>query len=161
MSRTRLGGEQFGKKSQHTVGRDVVDRAQAFDQAGLVHRPDLIEDNLSGLSLKANRNAGGIETPLCRHGRDNHCIDVSIHFIGRDNQAGACLPDFSALGGIESNEVNLEAAGYQRHSSRSHREGDERSRSSSWSSPARCIARKASSQPLRGREAERTTSWFP
>lgn len=161
MKRNRLRSEQFCKKSRHMVGRGLIHCAQAFDQAGFVDRAELIEHNLAHLASKADRNAGGIGPTFRGHRRNDHRVDVAVQFIGRNDRTGAGLSDLSSFRGIETNEIDVEAADYQRHSSRSHRVGEARWWSSSWSSPASCIARKASSQPLRGREVRRTTNWFP
>ena len=45
-----------------------VDLADALDQAGLGHRPDLIQHDLARFSLESNRYAGGIGTALGGHG---------------------------------------------------------------------------------------------
>lgn len=161
MKRSRLRSEQFCKKGQHMVGRGLIHCAQAFDQAAPVHRANLIQDHLSGLVPEANGNTSGIETALRGHRRNDHRVDMAVHFIGRDDQAGMGLSDLPPFRGVEANEIDVEVADYQRHSSRSHRAEEPCSRSKSRSSPARCMARKASSQPLRGREADRTTNWFP
>ena len=135
----RLRSEQFCKKSKNMIGSIGSNRAEAFDQAGLVDCAELIEDNLPRLPLKTNGHAGGIGTALRCHGSDDYRVDMPIHFIGRDDQTGAGFSDFAAFSGIEANEINLEAVNYQRHSSRSHREGEERSRSSRRSSLAWCM----------------------
>ena len=135
----RLRSEQFRKKGEDMIGSIGSNRAQAFDQADLVDRAELIKDNLSRLSLETNGYAGGIGTALGGHGGHDDGVDVPIHFIGGNDQTGAGLSDFSAFSGIEANEIDLEAADYQRHSSQSHWEEEDPSRSRSWSSPAWCI----------------------
>ncbi len=161
MRRSRLGSEQFRKERQYAVRCATVNGTQPFDQADLVDGADLIENNLSGLPAKVNRQAGGIGPAFRRHWGDNHGVDVPIHFVRGNDETGASLSDFSAFGGIETNKMHLEAADYHCHASRSHREVEDPARSSRRSSPAWCMARKASSHPLRGLEAELTTNWFP
>ena len=131
----RLRSEQFRKKGEDMIGSIGSNRAEAFDQAGLADRAELIKDNLSRLPLKTNGrgwdrddlfgkecvlgHSGWAGERVC-HGSHDDRVDMPIHFIGRDDQAGASLSDFTAFSGIEANEIDLEAADYQRHPSRSH-----------------------------------------
>ena len=92
------------------IGSIGSNRAEAFDQADLVDRAELIKDNLSRLSLETNGYAGGIGTALGGHGSHDDRVDMPIHFIGRDDQAGASFSDFAAFRWIEANEIDLEAA---------------------------------------------------
>ncbi len=41
-----------------------VDLADAFDQPGFLHRPDLIQHDLTRFPLESNRHAGGVGTAL-------------------------------------------------------------------------------------------------
>ena len=50
----RLRSEQFRKKGEDMIGSIGSNRAEAFDQADLVDRAELIKDNLSRLPLKTN-----------------------------------------------------------------------------------------------------------
>ena len=53
---------------------------QPFDQPALVYGPDLIQDDLTGLSFESNRYASGIRTPLGGHGGHDNRIDVLVSF---------------------------------------------------------------------------------
>jgi len=50
----------------------------------------------------------------------DHRLDVAVHLVRRDDEAGTGLADFVATGGVESDEVDLKARGYHCHSVRSH-----------------------------------------
>lgn len=119
------------------IGCSLINRTQAFGQAGLVDHADLVQHDLSGLSAKADRDAGGIGTPfgerrvLARsgragenrcHGSHDDCVDMPVHFIKGDNQTGPGLSDFVTFGRIEAYEIVLESVDYHCHSSWSHRE---------------------------------------
>ena len=56
----RLRSEQFRKKGEDMIGSIGSNRAEAFDQADLVDRAELIEDDLSRLPLKTNGHTRGI-----------------------------------------------------------------------------------------------------
>ena len=77
-----------------------VNLSQSFDQPALVDGPDLIQDNLARLALEPNRHTCGIRTPLGGHGGYDNRIDVEVHFVWGDDQAGASLADFTAFGWV-------------------------------------------------------------
>ena len=112
-----------------------VDLADALDQAGLVHRPDLIQHDLTRFPLESNRHAGGVGTALGGHGGHDDGVDMVVHFVRGNDEAGAGLADFTALGGVETHEKDVEPGGYHVQFFRSHRDVDGASRSMSWSSP--------------------------
>jgi hypothetical protein len=41
-----------------------VDLADTLDQAGFVHRPDLVQHDLTRFTLESNGHAGGVGAPL-------------------------------------------------------------------------------------------------
>ena len=77
-----------------------VDLAHALDQPGFVHCPDLIQQDLTRFSLESNRQAGGVGTALGRHRGYDDGVDMAIHFVRRNDEAGAGLADFTTLGGV-------------------------------------------------------------
>ena len=97
-----------------------VDLAGALDQAGLVHRSDLIQHNLTRFSLESNWHAGGVGMALGRHRGYDDGVDVVIHFIRGNDEAGAGLADFSTLGGVEAYEKDVEPGDYHVQFFRSH-----------------------------------------
>lgn len=115
--------EEFGEEGEDLSACQFIDLSHAFDQPTFVHRPDLIQHDLTRLAFESHRHAGGVGTTFCRHGGDDHGIDVLVHFIRRDDEAGAGLTDFAALGGIEADEVDVEAGHYHVHSFRFHVDG--------------------------------------
>ena len=112
----RLGGEQFREQGEDMRSGGFIKLPQPLDQPALVYGPDLIQNDLTRLSFESNRYASGIRTPLFGHacvlahagwagemavhgGHDNR-IDVLVHFVRGDNEAGAGLADFTAFGGV-------------------------------------------------------------
>ena len=73
---------------------------QPFDQPALVYGPDLIQDDLTRFSFESNRYARGVGTALGGHGGHDNRIDVLVHFVRGDDEAGAGLANFTAFGGI-------------------------------------------------------------
>jgi len=96
------GSEHLGQESEHFLRGGVVDFAHSFNQAHFVDGADLVQDDLSGLSLESDRNPRRILSPLRGHGRDDDGADVTVHLVGRDDQAGTGFADFAAFGGIEA-----------------------------------------------------------
>ena len=155
----KSGGEHFVQKGEDFLRCGGVDFAQPFYQSVFVHGANLVQDDLSISSAKPHRNTGGIGMALSGHRRDDDSADMTVHFVGRDDQTRTGFADFAAFGGIESDEVYLEAGCYHRHSFLSHFVAGSESRSRSASSLCSDMRRNASSQPLLGLVAERTTRW--
>src|SRR5436853_2264693 len=82
----------------------LMNAAQPLDQSSLVHRANLIEHDMSGFSLKLDRDAGRIGPSLSGHGSHDHRLDVAVHLVRRDDESGTGLADFVATGGVESND---------------------------------------------------------
>ena len=116
-------GEEFGEEGEDLSACQFVDLLHTLYEPTFVHRPDLIQHDLTRLAFESHRHAGGVGAPLCRHGGDDNGINVLIHFVRRDDKAGAGFADFTALGGIEADEVDVEAGHYHVHSFRSHVDG--------------------------------------
>lgn len=106
-----------------------VDFAQAFDQAALVHGPDLIQDDLAGLPFETKRHACGVRAAFRSHRGDNHGIDVMVHLVRGDDEAGPGLPNFTTLGRVEPDEKDVEPGRYHVQSFRSHLDVEADSRS--------------------------------
>jgi hypothetical protein len=107
-----------------------VDFAKAFDQSALIHGPDLIQDDLARLSFEPNLCTSRIGPPFRCHGSHNHCVDVMIHLVRGDDEAGTGFSNLTALGRIEPHEKHVEPGSYHVQSFRSHSEGVGASRSS-------------------------------
>jgi len=153
------GSEYLVPEREHFLPGGVVDFTQPLYEACFVHGADLVQDDLSGFSLESDSNPRWILSALRGHGSNDHGADMSVHLVGRDDNAGSGFADFAAFGGIKANDLNLESGYYHRHSVLSHFVDASESRSSSASSPFSAILRNASSQPRRGLVAERTTRW--
>ena len=97
-----------------------VDLADALDQAGLVHRPDLIQHDLARFPLESNLHAGGVGTALGGHRYHDDGVDMVVHFVRGNDEAGAGLADFTTLGGIETHEKDVEPRDYHVQFFRSH-----------------------------------------
>ena len=97
-----------------------VDLADAFDQPGFVHGPHLVQYDLAGFPLESNRHTGGVGAALCGHGGDDDGIDMVVHFVRGNDEAGAGLADFTAFGWIEAHEKDVEPGGYHVQFFRSH-----------------------------------------
>lgn len=126
-----LWSKEFCEKSKHVHAGGLINLAHTFDQPTLVYSPDLIENYLAGFAFEANRNAGGVGPTFRRHRGDNDRVDMTIHFVGRDDEARAGFTDFSAFGRIKPHEEHIETGGYHFQSFRSHLEVDEAPRSTS------------------------------
>src|SRR5438045_1097469 len=86
------------------------------NQARLVDRAKLVEDDMTVLSLEVAGHPGGIAAALDRHRRNNGGGDVTVHLVWRDNQAGSSLLDLGSHSGIQIDKVNIEAPDYHSHS---------------------------------------------
>ena len=111
-----LRGEEFGEEDENLRACHVIDLSHTLDQPAFVHSPDLIQHNLTRLAFKPHRYAGGVGAAFRCHGGDDHRIDVLVHFVRGDDEARADFADFTALGGIEADEKDVEAGYYHVHS---------------------------------------------
>ena len=100
-----------------------VDPAQFLDEPAFVHCSDLIQHDLPRLALEAYRYARRIRAAFRRHGGDDDGIDVLVHLVRGNEEAGAGFADFPTFGGIEAYKEDIETGNYHRHSLRSHVEG--------------------------------------
>lgn len=117
------GREQFREERQHVALGGGIDFPHPLDQPLFVYGADLIQHDLAGFAFESDRDAGGIGTEFRRHGGDDDGVNVMVHFVRRDDEAGAGFSDFTALGGIETDEADVEAGRYDVHSLRSHADG--------------------------------------
>ena len=101
----------------------VIDFPHPLHQPLFVHRADLIQHDLPGFAFESDRDPGGVGPAFRRHWGDDDGINVTVHFVRRDDEAGAGFSDFTALGGIEADEVDVESGHYHVHSRRSHVDG--------------------------------------
>jgi len=132
------------------------DRPKSSHEAFAINGTNLIQRYLSSFSLEANRYPGRVGTFSCSHRCDDQRLQITIHFIGRDNQARPDLPNLCSLCRIEIYHPDLvptRTSAYQFHSLRSKSlacNGSSNA-SSCTDGPA---ARNSSSHPARGRRAE-------
>lgn len=124
-----LWSEKFCEKSKHVHAGGPINLPHAFDQPALVYSPDLIENDLTGFAFESNRYAGGVGPTFRRHGGDDDRVDMTVHFVGRDDEARAGFADLPAFGWIQSYKEYVETGSYHFQSSRSHLEIDVASRS--------------------------------
>jgi len=96
----RLGGEQLSEESEYVCTGVFIDLPQPFDQPALIYGPDLIQDDLAGLPFKVNRQASGVGAALRRHWGDDDGVDVLVHLVRGNDEAGACFTDFAAFGWV-------------------------------------------------------------
>lgn len=130
-----LWSEEFSEQGEDMRFGGRIDLADAFDQARLVHRSDLIQHDLTRFTFESNRHTGGVGTALGGHGGHDDGVDMVIDFVRRNDEAVAGLADFTALGVVEAHEIDLESGDYQVQFFRSHSGVAGVSRSRSWSSP--------------------------
>lgn len=115
-----LRGKEFGEQSEDLRACHVSDRSYTLDQSAFVHCPDLIQHNLPGLTFESKRDTSRVGAAFRRHGSDDDRVDVVIHFIRGNDEAGTGLTDLTPLCGIETDEKDIEAGHYHVHSLRSH-----------------------------------------
>ena len=117
------GSEQFREERQHVALCGDIDFPHPFHQPLFVHCADLIEHDLAGFAFESDRDASGIRAGFRRHRRDDNGINVMVHFVRRDDKTRTGFADFTSLGRIEADEVDVEAGHYHVHSLRSHVDG--------------------------------------
>lgn len=115
-----LWSEELCEQSENMRSGGFIDLADALDQPGLVHCPDLVQHDLPGFSFKSKRHAGGVRTSLCGHRCHDDGVDMMVHFVWRNDETRAGLADFTAFGGVEPNEKDVESGSYHVQSFRSH-----------------------------------------
>ena len=101
----------------------VIDSPHPFHQALFVHCTDLIQHDLPGFAFESDRDSGGVGAVFRRHGGNYDGVNVMVHFVRRDDEARAGFADFTTLGRIEADELDIEAGRYHVHSCRSHVDG--------------------------------------
>src|SRR5438874_2685701 len=151
-----LRREHLLKRRQYGIRSPAADPSQFIGEPTPIDRPDLSENDLSGLALEAARHAGWVRLALGGHRCDDCGADGTVHFVRRDYQTRPGFPDFAADGRIEVDDEYIESADHHSHRPSSHRDelGDTSSRRTS--SPRLAISWNAAAQPPRGRRAGRT-----
>lgn len=154
-----LWGKHVRQNAQDRKRSGIADLSESPNQASVIDRADLIQNDLSVFSLEPNGDTGRIWTSFPRHRGYDNGSNVPVQLIGRDHHAWARLADFMSLGGIESHQIDIEAGCYHSHSVPSHSVAGKDPASTRVSSSFSRIRRKASSQSPRGGSVERTTKW--
>ena len=106
---------------QHFYLRLAINPAKFSKEPGFVHRPDLIEHNLTPFPLKLAGNSCRVPPPPRRHRCNDYRADVAIHLIGRDDQTRPAFLDFAANCRVKTDQKHVEARDYHCHSSSSQR----------------------------------------
>ena len=161
-----------------------TDLSQPSDKAGLVDRSKLVEKDLPRFTLKSTRHTKGKVPGSRAHRCDDDRPEKLIHFVRGDDQARPSFLNFSAYRWVERDPIDLEPfhhpsgspelrysllplrtrslySAHHSHSLKSQAVGGHSSRGGSSPSFSR-EARILSSQPCRGRRADRMTrrsSW--
>src|SRR3990172_3316279 len=134
-----------------------IDRSQSLDQAGFIHRPQLVQHDLAYLALKLAGDPARIIPALRGHWSHDQRGNVRVHLVRRDDQARAGFSDFTPHCWIQVDQVHFKSPDYHAHSSSSHKVG--RYSVSSRSSPSCAMLANCASHPWRGRWAERMINW--
>ena len=95
---------QDGEDGCECAGRYT---SEPFHQPLTVDRAKLIDSHVSGPLSKAASHTPGVGLSPGRHRRDDHCPEMLIQLIRRDDQAGSCFSDFAATGRIEFNQIDV------------------------------------------------------
>ncbi len=61
----------------------------------------LIQNNPPGFLLKLHLNPGWIFSRLCSHWSEGNCMQIPVHLIRRNDNAGSCFLYFAANSGIQ------------------------------------------------------------
>ena len=109
-------GEHLLKRVGNLAGLVFRQMAHASDQPRFVHCTYLIQDDLPLLVLKLDVYPCRVVAFDRRHWRDNHCSDVPIHFVRRDNDARAGFSDLSTARRVEADEMNAVTTDRRHHS---------------------------------------------
>ena len=88
--------------------------SEPLSQSLAVDRSKLIQGNSAILAGEPARWAKGIVMPGRGHWCDDHCPEVMIELVGRDDEAWAGFADLAAACRTELDQVDLTAAGDQR-----------------------------------------------
>jgi len=146
-----LAGEQVGQDGQHFLFSFRAYFSCSAHETGSVHRADLIQHDPALFAFEPAGDTGRIGAAFRGHRRDDDGPDVTVHLVGRYDQAGPHLFNFPAHRRIEADEIDVEPADHHVHSSSSQELIGSASLSRSTSSPASAIFLKAAAQPARGR----------
>src|SRR5207247_2704184 len=136
--------------------------AKTLDQPLVIHRANLVEDDVARLALKLARYTERIRVPARRERRHDEGSEVSVQLVGRDDDAGPLLADLAPSGWIEVDQEHV-ATGNLPYRPR-HSLSSKRVRvgaSSRRSSPRPRMSRAASAQPARGAAREVMTTALP
>src|SRR5438093_7260450 len=153
-SRSRLT-EHFEESSGALAGGARRNRSKLPQQALPINGAELIQDDLPGFSLKAHWHSSGIKPHGCCHRRNDDGLQITVHFIRRDDQARTGLLDLSAVRRIKAYEpdlIPLRRSVHHFHSFRSNSLGATVSSRRSTFIPEQ-IERNDSYQPCRERRS--------
>jgi len=101
--------KHFSQYLTYFSGAVFVNFAQAFYQTTFVYCPDLVQHDLSLLTLESQIDTGGIVSPLCGHRSGDDRSNVTIHLVWRDDKARASFFNLMPNGWIKINQVYFKA----------------------------------------------------
>src|SRR5437016_12516217 len=99
--------EHFEESSGDLAGGARRNRSKLPQQTLPINGAELIQDDLPGFSLKAHWHSSGIKPHGCCHRRNDDGLQITVHFIRRDDQARTGLLDLSAVRRIKAYEPDL------------------------------------------------------
>jgi hypothetical protein len=77
-----LRRKQLSQYCQNVLSCRFVDSSETTDQVDFIHRADLVQDNLTSLSLESDRNSCWIRPFPRSHGSNDNCTKIAVQFVG-------------------------------------------------------------------------------
>src|SRR5215210_4220767 len=108
--------EELSERCEHCCTCYCPDPPQPTHQSDLVHCANLVQGDLTIFFLEAARHARWVRTGARRHRRDDDRRNMTIHLVGRDDQAWPCFLDLTTDRRVETGQVDVEPLNYHCHS---------------------------------------------
>lgn len=90
-----------------SANRLLVQMPKFANESAFINCANLIQYDPAILALKPDRYAAWVSVGLTCHWRDNHSLNLPIHFLGRNDCLRASLPDLVSDCGIKRYQEDI------------------------------------------------------
>lgn len=102
--------KHLGQNGEYRAQVAGTEHAEPLAEPLPINGAHLIERNTPVLAAEPTDGPERVCVPASRHWRDDHCLQMVIQLVGRDNETGTSFANLAAASGIEFDEHDLTAA---------------------------------------------------
>ena len=102
--------KHLGQNGEYRAQVAGTEHAEPLAEPLPINGAHLIERNTPVLAAEPTDGPERVCVPASRHWRDDHCLQMVIQLVGRDNETGTSFANLAAASGIEFDEHDFTAA---------------------------------------------------